>query len=251
MIEVIFTAFYDIEYTFLEVLRAIAPLTVLFIVSMVFLLETTREQIIRVIVGLLFVLIGLTLFLQGVYTGLMPVGEKIGIVLSNLSYSWMLIPLGFVLGFVVIMAEPAVRVLNYEVEKGVGGYITQNTMLITLCIGVGISVALAMARVLYGIPLMFLLVPGYILAFILTKFCSSTFVAIAFDSGGAATGPMTVTFILTMALGVTSNIEGRDPLLDGFGLISLVALAPIITVLLLGTLYSMIEKKNARQYEEV
>ena len=251
MIEVVFSAFYNIEHTFIEVLRAIAPLTVLLVFSLVVLLDTTREQILRFVVGLLFVMVGLTLFLQGVYTGLMPVGERIGIVLSNLSYSWILIPLGFVLGFVVIMAEPAVRVLNYEVEKGVGGYITQNTMLITLCIGVGVSVALAMARVLYGIPLLYLLVPGYIIAFILTKFCSSTFVAIAFDSGGAATGPMTVTFILTIALGVTSNIEGRDPLLDGFGLISLVALAPIITVLLLGALYSMVEKKNTRQYKEV
>jgi hypothetical protein len=135
------------------------------------------------------------------------------------------------------IAEPAVRILNYQVEKVSGGYISQKTMLYTLSIGVAVSVAMAMIRIVYGIPLMYMLVPGYLLALILIRFSSTTFVSVAFDSGGVATGPMTVTFVMALAVGAASGIEGRDPLLDGFGMIALVALAPILSVLVLGLIY--------------
>ncbi len=120
-------------------------------------------------------------------------------------------------------------------------------MLYTLSIGVAFSIAVSMVRIIYGIPLMYFLVPGYLIALVLIKFSTQTFVAIAFDSGGVATGPMTVTFVLAMAIGVASAIEGRDPLLDGFGMISLVALSPILSVLILGLLYGRKEKEIEQQ----
>jgi len=117
-------------------------------------------------------------------------------------------------------------------------------MLITVCIGVSISVALAMLRVIKGIPLWYILIPGYIIAFVLAKFVPAHFVPIAFDSGSAATGPMTVTLILAIVMGAAKQIEGRDPLIDGFGMTTIVALAPILTVLLLGFLYGRKEKET-------
>jgi hypothetical protein len=128
--------------------------------------------------------------------------------------NWLLIPIGFVLGFVAIFAEPAVRVLNYEVEKASGGFIPQQLMLYTLSLGVAISVALAMARILFGLPLWSIIIPGYIIAFAMTHYSTPSFVAIAFDSGGVATGPMTVTFILTMG----QSDCGSSGILDHCGL---------------------------------
>jgi hypothetical protein len=188
--------------------------------------------------------------LQGVNVGFLPAGEAMGIALGNLPHKWVLIIIGFILGFVAAFAEPAVRVLTYEVEKASGGSIPRQIMLYTLSIGVAFSIALAMARLIYGISLWYLIIPGYLIALILMFFSNQTFISIAFDSGGVATGPMSVTFVLTMALGVASAIEGRDPLLDGFGLISLVALSPILAVLLLGIAYNRKEKENEQGLED-
>nr|WP_315988428.1 DUF1538 domain-containing protein [Desulforamulus aquiferis] len=151
-------------------------------------------------------------------------GEQLG----KLDNNWLAIPVGIILGFVATIAEPAVRILNYEVEKVSGGYVPQRVMLLTISIGVAISVGVAMARVVYGIPLLYILFPGYLLALALIRYSSQTFVAVAFDSGGVATGPMTVTFIMAMAVGVAAGTEGRNPMIEGFGMISLVALAPIL-----------------------
>jgi hypothetical protein len=190
-------------------------------------------------------MIGLSLFLQGVHAGFLPFGEFTGITLSRVSYNWILIPIGFVLGFASIIAEPAVRVLNYEVEKVSTGSIRGTPLLITLSIGVGVAVALAMARVLYDIPLWWMLAPGYLIAFVLIRFSSESFVSIAFDSGGVATGPMTVTFILALTVGAATGLEGRNPITEGFGLIALVALAPILAVLALGIIYKRQENTGA------
>ncbi len=174
----------------------------------------------------------------------MPAGEAMGAILGELPNRWILIPVGFVLGFVATFAEPAVRILNHEVEKVSGGYISQRVLLFTLSIGVGISIALSMVRILVGIPLWYFIIPGYLAALVMMRFSSRTFTSVAFDSGGVATGPMTVTFILAMAVGIAGTVEGRDPLLDGFGMIAMVALAPILAVLTLGLLYGREEKKN-------
>lgn len=189
--------------------------------------------------------VGMALFLQGVHIGFLPVAQMMGEALGGLRYNWILVPIGFLLGFVATFAEPAVRVMNYEVEKTTSGYISQQIMLYTSSLGVAISIALSMWRILAGISLWYFIVPGYALVLVLAFFSNRMFVAIAFDSGGVATGPMTVTFILTMALGVAAAVEGRDPLLEGFGMIALVALFPILTVLLLGLLYSRKEREYA------
>ncbi len=236
--------FAGFSHIILEVAAALFPLVVLFGIFQVFYLRLPLYKLKQIGVGVVLAFIGLALFLQGVYIGFLPVGKAIGTALANLPYNWVLIPIGFVLGFVATFAEPAVRVLNYEVEKTSGGYIPQVLMLYTLSLGVAFSIALAMSRIIFGFSLWLPIVAGYSAALILTRFVSKTFVAIAFDSGGVATGPMTVTFISAIALGAASAIKGRNPLVDGFGMIALVALSPILTVLVLGLLFGRREKKN-------
>ena len=243
----IFEGFGTILY---DVLLALIPLVIFFLFFQLVYLKLPVKRLKNIAKGIVLAFLGLALFLQGVHVGFMPAGEIMGEVMGRLSYNWILVPVGFVLGFVATFAEPAVRVMNYEVEKSSSGYISQNVMLISLSLGVAISIALSMWRILSGFPLWYLIIPGYAIALIMMFFSNSTFVGIAFDSGGVATGPMTVTFILTMALGVTAAVEGRDPLLDGFGMIALVALAPIITVLTLGLLYCRKERSCAKEHSD-
>lgn len=220
-----------------EVALALLPLIIVFLVFQIVFTRLPWDEIKRILIGISISFVGLSLFLQGVHIGFFPAGSSIGEHLGRLDYNWVVIPIGFLLGLVTVIAEPAVRVMNYEVEKVSGGFISQRTMLYTLSLGVAVSVALAMARIIYGIPLLYILIPGYTIALVIIRYSPPTFVSVAFDSGGVATGPMTVTFVMAMAVGVATGIEGRDPLLDGFGLISLVALAPILSVLLLGLFY--------------
>lgn len=238
---VIFRGFGDV---LLEVLLALVPLVIFFMMMQVFYLKLPMVRLKNILMGMVLTFIGLTLFLQGVHVGFEPAGRMMGMVMGDLPYRWVLIPIGFVLGFVATIAEPAIRILNHEVDKVSGGYIPQTILLYTLAIGVGLAIALAMARVLLGFPLIYVLLPGYVLVLLLTLFSTPTFTAVAFDSGGVATGPMTVTFIMAIALGVGEIIEGRDPLVDSFGMIALVALAPILSVLVLGFLYAYKERRN-------
>ena len=236
--------------TLLEVVFALAPLLLLLAIFQIFAGRSALPNLPRVLVGIAFSIFGLSLFLQGVHVGFLPFGEFAGRVLSELPYNWILIPVGFVLGFASIIAEPAVRVLNYEVEKLSTGSIRGTPILITLAFGVGFAVALALARILYGLPLWWIVVPGYLLVFVLARFSSDTFTSIAFDSGGVATGPMTVTFILALAVGAATGLEGRDPAVEGFGLVALVALAPILSVLILGIIYRIQETRNDSKREK-
>ncbi len=233
--------FYGFGDVLMEVGLALTPLILFFLFFQLWMLKLPWKRCWDIIVGLLLAFTGLALFLQGVHVGFLPVGREIGDIVGEWDSLWILIPVGFLLGFVATFAEPAVRVLNHEVDKVSGGYIPQKLMLYTLSTGVAISIALAMARIIYGIPLWYLIGPGYGLALLLTLFSTETFTSIAFDAGGVATGPMTVTFILAIALGFAETLDGRDPLLDGFGMIALVALAPILTVLTLGLLYQLKE----------
>ena len=244
----VFTGF---SHVLLEVAIALIPLAIIFLFLQIWLLKFPKQRVLNIIKGLILTFIGLSFFLQGVYVGFLPVGEVIGRTLGGLYYNWVLIPIGFILGFVAAFAEPAVRVLNYEVEKASGGFIPQQLMLYTISLGVAISVALSMGRILFGFPLWFIVIPGYLIAFAMAHYSTPSFVAIAFDSGGVATGPMTVTFILTMALGVASVIEGRNPLTEGFGMIALVALSPILSVLLVGLLYNKKGKENERNLTDM
>lgn len=227
-----------------EVAVALTPLILIVCFFQCFILRLPKEEFFNILKGFLLTFLGMALFLQGVYIGFIPIGQKMGIILGGLSSNWLLIPLGFILGFVAILAEPAVHVLNQQVEKVSVGYIPRKVMLYCVSLGVAFSVALAMTRILYGIPLAYILIPGYLLAFFMMRYTSETFIAIAFDSGGVATGPMTVSFILAMAIGVATAIEGRNPIIEGFGMIALVAFAPILSVLTLGFFYSRIDKEK-------
>ncbi len=235
--------FQDFDEVLLEVLTALTPILVMFLIFLL-VYKLPREMLLTLLKGVLLAFTGLALFLQGVKAGFMPVGTEMGTILGELPYRWVLIPLGFILGFLATMAEPAVRILSNQVEENSSGYIKSNLILYTLCLAVGIFIALGMTRIVYGIPFYYIIIPGYLLAIILMLFSKPSFTAIAFDSGGVATGPMTVTFIMALAVGAADTIEGRDAVIDGFGLIALVALAPIIMVMLLGFIYPGEEPDN-------
>ena len=227
-----------------QVTIAILPLALLFVFFQIVYLKLPRPEVINMVKGVIVSFFGIILFLQGVHVGFLPVGELLGADLVTTIGKWVVIPIGFILGAVVTSAEPAVRVLSQEVQKVSSGFIPETILLITLAFGVGLSVALAMIRIIYAIPLMYLLLPGYGLALILMFFTKANFVSIAFDSGGVTTGPMTVTFIMAFAVGVASAIGGRDPLIEGFGMIALIALTPILAVLILGVLFGREDQQD-------
>jgi len=231
--------FLEVEEVLVEVLAALGPLVLLFAVFQVFFLKLPRKYVFNLLKGLLLSFLGLVLFLQGVKVGFIPAGARMGEILGGFAQRWVLVPIGFILGFVATVAEPAVRILSYEIEKTSGGAIGSRTILAVLSVGVAFFVALGMCRILWGVPILYFIVPGYLAAVLMLKFTSPAFISIAFDAGGVATGPMTVTFVMAMAVGVASVMEDRSPILDGFGLISLVALAPILAVMGFGLLYTM------------
>jgi len=229
--------FQGITHIAAEIALALLPLLLFYLFFQVAFYRMPREQVLNILKGTILAFLGLTLFLQGVKAGFFPAGELIGERLGVFSPNWVMIPIGFILGFVATFAEPAVRILSLEVEKVSSGYIPRTVILYTFCIGVSIAIALSMLRIITGWSLIYFILPGYLLALLLIRFSNPSFTAIAFDAGGVATGPITVTFILAIAVGAASVVEGRDPLLDGFGMVSLVALVPILSVLLLGILF--------------
>lgn len=226
-----------IDLVALEVVQALLPLVIFFSVFQVLYLKLPRVYVANLAKGILLASLGMVLFLQGVNVAFLPAGREIGEAVAAFDQRWLLIPFGFFLGFLATYAEPAVRVLGYQVEESSSGYIKESLILYTLSLAVAVSVSLGMARLVYGIPLLWLLIPGYLLVIVLLLFTDKEFVGIAFDSGSVATGPMAVTFLLSLAVGVAAGIEGRNPVVDGFGLIALIALAPILSVLMLGILY--------------
>lgn len=228
----------------LEVIQALIPLVIFFIIFQRLYLKLPSSQLIRLFTGMLFTAIGMILFLHGVYNGFFPVGREIGEFFGSSDKKSLLIPIGFVLGFLATFAEPAVRVLCYQIEESSSGYISSKLMLYTLSSGVAVFVSIAMAKLVYGIPFLYVIIPGYLFVLVLLWFCDKDFIAIAFDSGGVATGPMAVTFLMSMAVGVASVQEGGNPIVDGFGLIAMIALAPIIFVMLLGVYIKFIGGGN-------
>jgi hypothetical protein len=197
-----------------------------------------KKPLIKIIKGLIYTFMGFVLFLTGVYEGFMEAGTAIGYAVASYGSNWIVILTGFILGFTVIFAEPAVYVLNEQIEDVTSGHIKRKNILYSLSIGVALAVSLSMVRILVpGMKLWHFLVPGYIIAVILSHFAPKIFVGIAFDSGGVASGPMTATFILAFAQGVAEATPGADVLLDGFGVIAMVALTPLIALQILGLLY--------------
>jgi len=230
--------FLSIGPVVLEVLEALAPLVLFFVVFQIVSLRLPAQGLSRLARGLALTFAGLVLFLQGVKIGFLPVGQEMGRALGGLEHKWIIVPIGFLLGLSATAAEPAVRILAREVETASTGAIRARVIILALSFGVAVFVALGMVRILTGVPLRWLVVPGYSIAVLMLPFSDRTFMSIAFDSGGVATGPMTVTFVMALAVGVAVALENRHPVLDGFGLIALVALAPILSVMALGLVYS-------------
>jgi hypothetical protein len=215
---------------------AVLPLAVLFTVFQVLFLRLPRSEVSRIVIGTLMASAGLFLFLVGVGIGFMPFGRAIGETIVALAQGWLLVPFGLALGFVTAWGEPSVRILTDQIEKASAGSIRQSVVLFVICVGVAVAVGAGMFRIAYGVPLLWLLVPGYLLVIAMIWLSDRSFVSIAVDSGGVATGPLANTFLLALALGASSAIVGQESLVEGLGLVALIALAPVISVMALGLL---------------
>lgn len=219
-----------------EMAVSILPIVAFFLLFQAISRDMKKKAMIKIGIGLVYTYVGLFLFLTGVNVGFMPAGNYLGQVIAKLPAFWIIIPIGMVIGYFIVKAEPAVQVLTKQVEEITSGAITEKAMGLSLSIGVAISVGLAMVRVLTGISIMWFLIPGYAIALILTFFVPKIFTAIAFDSGGVASGPMTATFLLPFAMGAC-DARGGTIMTDAFGIVAMVAMTPLITIQIMGVIY--------------
>ena len=231
---------------FKEIAVSLLPIAAFFAVFDLISLHLERKQLIRIGVGLAYTYFGLVIFLTGVNVGFMPAGNYLGSVIAGLSCNWIIIPIGMLIGYFIVMAEPAVYVLMRQVEELTDGAIPGSAMKHSLSIGVAVSVGLAMIRVLTGISIFYLLVPGYAVAIALSFFVPKLFTAIAFDSGGVASGPMATTFLLPFAMGACSAVGGNI-VTDAFGVVAMVAMTPLITIQGLGLLYRLRTRRGTAE----
>ena len=219
-----------------EVALSLLPIAAVFLLFQLCTRRYHRRQVRRIVVGVIYTYIGLVLFLCGVNVGFAPVGAFLGKELASLPYNWVLVPIGMLIGYYIVKAEPAIQVLNHQVEAVTEGAISVKAMNRSMSIGVAVSVGLAMLRVLAGIPIYWILIPGYLIALVLSLLVPKIFVGIAFDSGGVASGPMTSTFLLPLSIGACSAVGG-DLMTDAFGVVALVALTPLIAIQIMGLVY--------------
>jgi hypothetical protein len=220
----------------LSVMEAVAPLAALFLIFQFLWLRLPGRQVVDVLVGTAMASAGLFLFLLGMEIGFLPFGKAIGMAFGELKQSALFIAVGVVLGFLTAWGEPAVRVLADQVEELSNGSIPKILMLLAIGVGVALCVGLGVARLIFGIPLLYLLAPGYLLAIALMWRSDRQFVVIAADAGGVATGPLANTFLLALAMGASVTIGDQDPIAHGLGLVALISLAPVISVMALGFL---------------
>ena len=216
-----------------EIAVSLLPIIAVFGLFQIFMLRMAGRSLGKIAIGLVYTYIGLVLFLTGANIGFMPAGNYLGQVLTGSRMSWIIVPIGMVMGFFIVRAEPAVYVLNKQVEEMTDGAISANTMGMALSIGVATSVGLAMIRVLTGISILYFLIPGYAIALIISFFVPKLYTAIAFDSGGVASGPMTAAFLLPLAQGACTAVGGNLTT-DAFGVVAMVAMTPLITIQVLG-----------------
>lgn len=226
-----------------EVLVSILPIIAIFLIFQLFSHRYRRKQRIRIAVGFVYTYIGLVLFLTGVNVGFAPVGSLLGGELAASSFKWMLIPIGMLIGYYIVKAEPAIQVLNSQVESVTNGSISASSMNICLSVGVAASVGLSMLRSITGISIYWIIIPGYVIALALSRMVPKIFVGIAFDSGGVASGPMTSTFLLPLCIGV-SEASGGNIMTDAFGVVALVAMTPLIAIQIMGIVYKLKSRKS-------
>lgn len=222
---------------FVESIIALLPITILFFIFNFTKFKLSKDELSRIIKGLLLTLVGLVLFLTAAASGFMDMGRIIGMELAGMN-KWLLIGIGFLMGLIVVLVEPAVHVLGQQIEEVTGGHIPLNLIRITLSIGVGLAIALSMVRIVVPeVKLWYFIIPGFAMAIVLSFVSEPVFVGIAYDAGGVASGPMTATFVLAFAQGAASVIESADVMIDGFGVIAMVAMAPVFSLMVLGTLF--------------
>ena len=229
-----------------EMAVSLLPIIVFFVIFQLIFRRMNRRMLIRTGVGMVYTYAGLVLFLTGVNAGFMPAGNYLGQVLADNPYKWVIVPVGMVIGYFIVRAEPAVFVLTRQVEDITSGAISAGAMSLSLSVGVAASIGLAMVRVLTGISIFWFVIPGYALALALSFFVPRIFTAIAFDSGGVASGPMTATFLLPFAMGACVS-AGGDIVTDAFGVVAMVAMTPLITIQILGLVYRL----NSRRLERL
>ena len=225
-----------------EISMALMPLVGIFILFQITLLRLPFQQVKRMLFGMGYTFIGLIIFMTGVKGGFSEAGQALGVALGGLMGGWALLPVGLLLGAVVVCAEPAVWVLTAQVEDISGGYIRRSIMMATLSLSIALAVALGMLRVVTGLSIWWTLLPGFALSLGLSRLCPPLFTAIAFDSGGVASGPMSATFVLSLTLGA-SRAVGGNPTTDAFGMIAMIAMAPLVTIQVLGLIFKHLESK--------
>ena len=232
----------------LQSLIALAPIVLMLFIFQNISFRMNRRSFARMILGFIYTYIGLVIFLIGVNGGFMNVGNIIGASLAGYDNKAIIVGTGFLLGMLVILSEPAVYILTHQIESVTSGYIKGKTVLATLSIGVAFAVGLSMLRIAVpGIQLWHYILPGYVISLTLSFFVPKLFVGIAFDSGGVASGPMTATFVLALAQGASDAVEGSNILIDSFGVISMVAMTPLIALQVLGLIYMIKTRKTGRQ----
>ena len=234
-------------HTAKEVALALGLIVVFFLVCQFAFLKLPKKRLLRIAVGVVFTYIGLVMFLTGVNVGFMPIGYKLGFMLAQGSKVFLVI-FGLIIGVLCVLAEPAIHVLNGQVEEVTGGLVSRRAMLTGLCVGVGASIALSMIRIIFDFSIVYYVIPGYFIALALSLFVPPVYTAIAFDSGGVASGPMTSGFILPLAIGCCVSAQGAEAVLrDAFGVVALVAMTPLITIQLLGFRGIIAERVNERK----
>jgi len=234
-------------HTAKEVAIALGLIVAFFLICQITFLRLPKRRLLKIALGVIFTYAGLVIFLTGVNVGFMPIGYKLGYQMAQ-GNKLLLVVLGLVMGVLVVLAEPAIHVLNGQVEDITGGSISKRSMLMGLCVGVGTAIALSVIRIVFDFSIVYYVIPGYFLSLALSLFVPPMYTAVAFDSGGVASGPMTSGFILPFAIGVCCSIQGPDAVLrDAFGVVALVAMTPLITIQLLGFKAIVSEKVKERR----
>ena len=229
---------FELPHVLLETLKnvaiAIGPIVIFFFILQAIFMRSTKRRVKQIIIGIAYTLVGLVIFLTAVEFGFMPIGYKMGLQLAE-GNKIVMVVIAFILGFTVVLAEPAIHVLNKQVEAVTGGAVTKRSMLIALSIGVGVSITLSVIRVIFPFSILYYLVPGYFISLGLSFFVPKMYTSIAFDSGGVASGPLTSTFILPFLVGACFTLQGESGILEfAFGLVAMVAMTPLITIQILG-----------------
>ncbi len=234
----------NLKVCFQEVTPAFILIGLLFFVFQIFALKLPKDEFIRIMINLLFTYLGVVLFLTSVNTGFMLAGEKIGQQLGK--YKFLTIIIGFLLGFFIVLTEPAVEVFNEQIEIVSGNTISKKHLQITMAIGVGLAISLSLLRIILGINIAYFLVLGYVFALVLSFLCPKIYMSAAFDAGGVATGPLTASFILPFVIGFTTNFTNSN---DAFGIVAMEALIPIITIEIFGILSHKKQVFNSKYME--